>query len=235
MTLAARVIPLLLYRGNHLVKGRQFASWRVVGSAMTAARVHASRQVDELMMLDIGATPDGRGPDFKRVEQLAKHAFTPLTVGGGVRSVQDVRDLLSAGADKVAIGAQSHHVVRDASARIGRQALVSIIEHRGNLAVTRAIARIREDEGAGEILLQSVDRDGMLRGYDTKTIRAIAKAVGIPVVASCGCGAYEHMAEAIDAGASAVAAGSIFQFTDATPAGAAQYLAEHGYTARITS
>src|SRR4051812_33443580 len=103
MGLATRVIPTLLARGDQLVKGKRFDSWRSVGHVLQAARVHAQRGVDELILLDIAATPEGRGPNFALVEKVAEAQFTPLTVGGGVRSVQDVRDLLSAGADKVAI------------------------------------------------------------------------------------------------------------------------------------
>lgn len=247
MGLARRIIPTLLYRGDQLVKGRQFNSWRSVGHVVQAARVYAARGVDELVVLDIAATPAGRGPDLKLVEKITAPAFTPVTVGGGVRSIDDVRNLLNAGADKVAIctSAFSRHVIEEASARFGRQAIVGALDVKagvpharcGTLAKdmtgnTRCWAEWLELCGAGEILLTSIEREGTLHGYDLATVADVCTAVSVPVVAHGGCGTYEHMREAIAAGASGVAAGAMFQFTDATPRGAAQYLAARGVETR---
>jgi len=250
MPLATRIIPTLLMRGHTLVKGRQFNSWRVVGHVMQAARIHAARQVDELILLDIGATPEGRGPDLELVGKLAGECFTPLTVGGGIKSVEDVRRLLLAGADKVAIGTAAfddRYLLNDIAKRFGSQCLVLALDYRhgrivthcgtrahdtrpGGGVVTQAIAAAQL--GVGEILLTSVEREGTMAGYDLVMIKAVSEAVDIPVVAHGGAGTYQHMLDAVQHGASAVAAGAMFQFTDQTPQGAAEYLAAHGVTTR---
>lgn len=242
--LAIRIIPSLLVRGNSLVKGHGFDASRVVGHPLQAARIHQARGVDELLYLDIAATPENRGPDFSRIEKLTEGCLMPLTVGGGVRSCQDIDSLLRAGADKVLICTEAISLIQEASGRFGSQCIVVGIDvHGGKVALrcghesTRIApvswARKLAKAGAGEILLQSVERDGAMKGYDLKTIKRVAEAVNIPIIASCGAGSYAHMAEAVKAGASAVAAGALFQFTDATPAGAAAYLAERGVPVRL--
>jgi len=247
MPLATRIIPTLLMRGHTLVKGRQFNSWRVVGHVMQAARIHAARQVDELILLDIGATPEGRGPDLELVGKLAGECFTPLTVGGGIKSVEDVRRLLLAGADKVAIGTAAYEVpdlIFDCAEYYGSQCIVMSIDVLGGNTVMYHCgkhgynhdpvytAEWAAKHGAGEILLTSIDREGTMAGYDIELIRAVSQAVDIPVIAHGGAGTYQHMLEAVQHGASAVAAGAMFQFTEQTPEGAAQYLAAHGVTTR---
>lgn len=251
MMLAVRIIPTLLYRGTTLVKGRQFRSWRSVGHVQQAARIHAMRGVDELCCLDIGATPDGRGPDFALVEKLTEGNFTPITVGGGVKTVEDVKLLLRAGADKVAVctaGIEGRALLRDISDRFGSQALVLAIDVKQGRLTSRCGAVVHnsnpdggivkqamaaESLGIGEILLTSIDREGTMEGYDLSTIKAVSDAVSIPVIAHGGCGTYAHMLEAIQAGASAVAAGAMFQFSDNTPRGAAEYLAAKGIEVRL--
>lgn len=263
--LAHRVIPTLLMRGDKLVKGTRFDAWRSVGVVAQAMRVHQQRGCDELILLDIAATPEGRGPDFAAIERLTRDCFVPLTVGGGVRSVEDVRGLLNAGADKVAICTAlgtGTALLRECAEAVGCQAIVASIDYReltrpglglrpcvavgcGQNNVIAALddggvpmhpiewAQSCERAGAGEILLTSIDREGTLEGYDLDLIRSVSEAVNIPVVAHGGCGTYAHMVEAIQAGASAVAAGAMFQFTDATPRGAAQYLKAAGVEARV--
>lgn len=248
MTLARRVIPVLLHREGRLVKGERFNPWRSIGHPLVAARTHARRGVDELMVLDVGATPAGRGPDFNFVRRLTDSLFTPVTVGGGVRSLTDVRDLLLAGADKVLIETALYRqpgMVREAVARFGCQAIVGGIAYRrgsvciecGHLPVpARPVAFaefVTEGLGVGELLLQSVDRDGTLEGYDLETLGQVVAAVSVPVVVCCGAGSYEHLASGVNAGASAVAAGALFSFTEATPKRAAEFLAEHGIEARL--
>lgn len=226
--LAKRIIPTLLVRGRTLVKGERFDSWRSIGHAAQAARVHAMRGVDELCILDIAATKEGRGPDLDMVRELSAACFIPITVGGGVRSVEDVDALLRAGADKVCIGAAAARpLIESASGRFGRQAIVVSLDVRGSAFMAQMAAQDFEDWGAGEILLQSVDRDGTLVGYDLDLIRSVSSAVNIPVIASGGCGSYAHMLEAFKAGADACAAGAMFAFTDQTPKGAAAYLTDH--------
>lgn len=241
MGLATRVIPILLHRKGQLVKGRQFNADRVVGHALQAARVHAARHVDELIVLDIGATPEKRGPDFAAIKELTRDCFCPLTVGGGVRNVEDVRRLLAAGADKVAIGAASHddpQIINQASQKFGNQAIVAVVDCDQNHNIKPRFKAMNwciemQYWGAGEILLQSIDRDGTMVGYDLELIRSVSAAVDVPVIACGGCSGYEDMANAIRAGASAVAVGALFAFTEATPRGAVEYLQKAGIETRI--
>lgn len=244
MGLATRVIPVLLQRGHTLVKGQQFNSWRSVGHAMQAVRIYQARGVDELIYLDIGATPEGRGPNFDLVAQLTAECFMPLTVGGGVRTIDDVRNLLAAGADKVTICTGGPLLISQCAPYFGSQAIVGAIDVKDGYAAVRcgsrttlqpavAWARSCQDHGAGEILLTCIDREGTMSGYDLDLIHAVSQAVSIPVIANGGCSGYEDMYNAIQAGASAVAAGALFHFTDCTPKGAAEYLAKRGVEVRL--
>jgi len=248
MPLAIRIIPQLLCSGRRLIKGVQYNSWRSVGIAAQAVRIHQMRQVDELVLLDITATPEGRGPDLELVRELSDVCFSPLAVGGGVKCLQDIRDLLNSGADKVVIGTSAYKdkdFVKKACSKFGSSTIVAAIDVRDGGIVVEcgkhssntdpcAYAEVLEMEGVGEIILTSIDREGMMQGYDIDLIHSISSSVGIPVVASGGCGTYEHMREAIDAGASAVSSGAMFQFTNNTPRGAAEYLDKLGYEVRIT-
>ena len=254
--LAKRVIPTMLCRGRTLVKGKAFAGDRSIGHVLQAAQVHARRGVDELCILDISATAEGRGPDLAMVEELSDGCHIPITVGGGVRSLKDIDALLRAGADKVAICTAAYEIdelVPDAKDRFGRQAIVVVVEHKGRQSSYRngdihlrliqddgwspmspvATAQWMEKRGAGEILLQSIDRDGTMEGYDLDLIREVSAATSIPVIVSGGCGGYADMLAAIQAGADAVAAGAVFQYTDCTPKGAARYLKDHNVCARL--
>lgn len=246
--LAHRILPTILCRGRAQVKGERFDSWRSVGLAAQAVRVQAARGVDEVMLLDVAATHEGRGPDLDLVRELAEDLFCPLAVGGGVRSVEDVRMLLRAGADKVVIGTaaiEDPRLVPMCSAVVGCQAIVVSLDVRNGCCHTRngtvpwpsydpvKAARFFDTHGAGEILLQAVDFEGTMDGYALALIRDVSQAVSIPVVASGGCAGYEDMRLAIEAGASAVAAGALFQFTDATPGEAAEYLKARGVEVRV--
>ena len=232
--LAKRIIPTMLVRGRTLVKGERFDSWRSIGHALQSAKIHAARGVDELCILDISATAEGRGPDLDLVRELSEGCFIPITVGGGVRTLEHIDQLLRAGADKVCIRS-GRGVITEASQHFGRQAIVYSLDVGpgvNNKAVVNA-ARNFETLGAGEILLQAMDRDGTLQGYDLDLIREVSAAVGIPVIASGGCGSYEHMLEAFHAGADACAAGAMFAFTDNTPRGAAHFLKSQGLEVRL--
>lgn len=250
--LKVRVLPTLLYKETGLVKGKRFDSWRIVGSAVQAIRVYSLREVDELIFLDIAATPNGSRPDLEMIDDLADDCCMPLTVGGGVRSIEDVQGLLRVGADKVSIGTaavETPELVREASRRFGSQCIVVSIDalrtaERHEVRVrcgTRPTgldpvhqARRAEDLGAGEILLTSIDRDGTLEGYDVDLIRKVSQAVAIPVIASGGAGTCGHMVQAVlEGGASAVAAGSMFHFTQQTPLAAKRCLAENGVRVRL--
>ncbi len=248
-----RVMPTLLFKEVGLVKGVGYDSWRRVGTAMQAVKVYNMRQVDELVFLDIAATPAGRPPDFQQIDELADECFMPMTVGGGICSVEDMRDLLRVGADKVAINSaavENPALISDGAEQFGSQCITVSIDVKRRAdntpeVVTRcgkqatgldpvAWAREAEKRGAGEILLGSVDRDGTMEGYDLDIIRAVSDAVGVPVIASGGAGSYRHMADAIEqGGADAVAAASIFHFTELTPKGAKRFLGERGLPVRL--
>lgn len=255
--LAKRVIPSMLVRGRTLVKGERFDSWRSIGHAAQAARIHAARGVDELLILDISATAEGRGPDLDLVRELSEGCFIPITVGGGVRSIEDIDALLRAGADKVAIcsgAAEINGLIQSASARFGAQAIVACIDYRcislepivhirsGTVPIdvdAYVYAALLQEAGAGEILLSSIDRDGMLNGYDINTIHGMVGTkyvpahLTVPLIVAGGCGTYDHMVEAFAAGADACASGAMFAFTDAVPREAAKYLAARGIPVRL--
>lgn len=230
-----------------MVKGERFKSWRSVGLAAQAVRIHQARGVDEVVLLDVGATPEGRGPDLTLVEELAEVMFAPLAVGGGIKNVNDVRRLLRAGADKVVIGTgwlENLKLLSDIADTVGTQAVVAAVDVRNGTAWGRCgmadtcnsalfAAKAAEDSGAGEILLTSIDREGTMAGYDLELVHKVSNAVSVPVVAHGGCRDYENMVDAIHAGASAVAAGALFQFTDATPREAAKALASYGVEVRL--
>ena len=250
--LKIRIIPTLLYKDESLVKGTSFDSWRRVGGAMQSIKVYNMREVDELIFVDIRATQESRSPDFVTVDDLADECFMPLTVGGGVRTIEDVHRLLRVGADKVSVGTaavERPELIGEIARRFGSQCVVVSIDvrrHGATLEVyshsgTRAtgvdpitVARRAEELGAGEVLLTSIDRDGTMTGYDIALVRAVSDAVSIPVIASGGAGSYEHMMRAIcDGHASAVAAGAMFHFTQQTPLEAKQFLAAHGIPVRV--
>jgi cyclase len=246
--LKVRVIPTLLHKSWGLVKGVQFDSRRAVGSPMQAIKVYNLRNVDELVFLDVTATAEDRGPDFDLIDELADECFMPLAVGGGIRDLEDVRRLLSVGADKVVLGTAAlaqPGLVREASDRFGAQCVVVSIDTKHGEVWTRSgteptgrdavdVACEMEQLRAGEILLQSVDNDGVMAGYDVDTIARVSAAVSVPVIASGGAGNFGHMVEALQrGGASAVAAASIFHFTEQTPMEAKQALAAEGIPVRV--
>lgn len=246
-------MPTLLFKDVGLVKGVGFDGWRRVGSVMQSVKVYNMREVDELVFLDITATQEGRRPDFETVDEIADECFMPLTVGGGVTTVEDVRRLLQVGADKVAINTAAvvaPELVSEVARAFGSQCAVVSIDARrhgdGRLEVftnsgTRATgldpaehARAVEQRGAGEILLTSIDRDGTMDGYDVDLVRRVVDAVSLPVIASGGAGSYADMATVLlEAGASAVAAASIFHFTEQTPLEAKHHLHERGIPVRL--
>lgn len=252
--LKTRVIPTLLFKDTGLVKGMAFDSWRRTGSAMQAIRVYAMREVDELIFLDISATPNGRGPDLEQIDVLADECFMPLTVGGGVRSLTDIRNLLAAGADKVAINTgaiEDPLFIRKAADSFGSQCIVVSIDYRrrsrdGSFEVYSNCGQVPTGKhaadwaaemasmGAGEILLTSIERDGTMQGYDIPLISNVCRLVDIPVIASGGAGNYDHMVEAVQVGgAAAVAAASIFHFTEQTPRGAKMRMRDAGIPVRL--
>jgi len=248
-----RIIPTLLYKDFTLVKGVSFNSWRRVGSVMQAVKVYNLRGVDELVFFDITATLEGRPPDFNLVDDFADECFMPLTVGGGVCTVEDVRRLLQCGADKVAINsaaATNPGLIKEAAQKFGSQCVVVSIDAKrldsGKYRVVinsgrkltdaepAAFAKQAELLGAGEIILTSIDRDGTMQGYDIELVRKVTEAVSIPVIASGGAGDFQHVFDVIAEGkASAVAAASIFHFTEITPLEIKYFLKQKGINVRI--
>jgi len=250
--LKVRVIPTLLWKNLGLVKGIGFDSWRRVGTVLPAIKVYNTREVDELILVDITATAEERAPDYESVAEFSAECFVPLTVGGGIRTIEHITQLLRAGADKVSINTAAYEnpdLVREASARFGAQCIVGSIDvrrmrdgsvvchsHSGTRPTDRhpvAWSRELERLGVGEILITSIDRDGTMQGYDLGLIFEVASAVSIPVIASGGAGSYADMLQAITQGhASAVAAASIFHYTEQTPLEAKNYLAKEGIPVR---
>lgn len=250
--LKTRVIPTLLWKDFGLVKGIGFDSWRRVGTVLPAIKVYNTREVDELILVDITATTEEREPDYESVAEFSAECFVPLTVGGGIRSMQHITQLLRAGADKISINSAAYkqpELIQEASSRFGAQCIVASIDARrmpngshqcysrcGTKAIDShpvAWAAELEKLGAGEILITSIECDGTMQGYDLDLIREVVAAVKIPVIASGGAGSYEHMLRAIcEGGASAVAAASIFHFTQQTPLEAKNHLSIYGIPVR---
>ncbi len=256
MGLAKRIIPCLDVTAGRVVKGVKFVELRDAGDPVEIARRYDEQGADELTFLDITASSDERDIILHIIEEVAAQVFIPLTVGGGVRTVEDVRRLLHAGADKVSMNTsavQNPQLVEDASERFGAQCIVVAIDakqvqagpeprwevytHGGRRATgLDAVewAKRMEDLGAGEILLTSMDRDGAKTGFDLALTRAVSDAVGIPVIASGGVGSLQHLVDGVKiGGADAVLAASIFHFGEYTVRQAKEYMARHGIEMRL--
>ena len=251
--LKTRIIPCLDVANGRVVKGVNFVNLRDAGDPVDAARAYDAAGADELCFLDIHATHEHRGTMFDVVRRTAEACYIPLTVGGGVRTHEDVRDLLLAGADKVSFNSAAvakPDVVSDAAARFGSQCIVVAIDaktvapgrweiftHGGRKPTgidAVAFAKTVAAKGAGEILLTSMDRDGTRAGFNLPLTRAIVDAVSIPVIASGGVGTLDHLVDGVrDGGASAVLAASIFHFGDFTIAQAKAHMAAAGIPVRI--
>jgi cyclase len=256
MGLAKRIIPCLDVTAGRVVKGVRFVELRDAGDPVEIARRYDEQGADELTFLDITASSDDRDLILHIIEAVAAQVFIPLTVGGGVRTPDDVRRLLNAGADKVSINTSAvtnPQLVKDASDRFGSQCIVVAIDakqtlwgaqpkweiftHGGRRATgLDAVewARKMESLGAGEILLTSMDRDGAKIGFDLNLTRAIVDAVGIPVIASGGVGNLQHMVDGVQiGGADAVLAASIFHYGEFTVEQAKRAMAEQGIEVRL--
>ena len=258
--LAKRIIPCLDVTGGRVVKGVNFVELRDAGDPVEIAARYNEQGADELTFLDITATSDGRDLILHIIEAVASQVFIPLTVGGGVRTVADVRRLLNAGADKVSFNSAAvadPQVIADASARYGAQCIVVAIDakrRRGDDLSARgpgwdvythggrknvgldavAWARRMAEQGAGEILLTSMDRDGTKAGFDLALTRAVSDAVDVPVIASGGVGTLDHLADGIRlGGADAVLAASIFHYGEFTVGQAKAHLASCGIPVRL--
>jgi len=256
MGLAKRIIPCLDVTAGRVVKGVNFVGLRDAGDPVEIARRYDEQGADELTFLDITASSDGRDLIVGVVEAVAAQVFIPLTVGGGVRAVEDVRRLLNAGADKVSINTaavERPRLVAEAAARYGSQCIVVAIDarqvagtgasrwevytHGGRRASGRDAlewGREMERAGAGEILLTSMDRDGTRLGFDLELTRAFSEALSIPVIASGGVGSLDHLADGILQGhADAVLAASVFHYGEYTVRQAKEHMASRGIEVRL--
>ena len=250
--LTKRIIPCLDVDRGRVVKGVNFVNLRDAGDPVAAAQAYDEAGADELVFLDITASAEGRGTVLDVVRRTAQGIYMPLTVGGGLRTVEDVRRLLRAGADKVSLNTaavERPEVIRDAAERFGSQCIVCAIDakrrnsgwevytHGGRKPTGRdAVDWAQEvaDLGAGEILLTSMDADGTQAGYDLALTRTVAEAVSVPVIASGGVGGLEHLYEGLTlGGADAVLAASIFHFGHHTIGQAKRYLRERGVPVRL--
>ncbi len=251
--LAKRIIPCLDVTAGRVVKGISFVALRDAGDPVEIARRYDEQGADELTFLDITATSDDHGILFRIIEQVAKQVFIPLTVGGGVRQVEDVRNLLNAGADKVSINTSAvvnPQLIADAAARYGSQCIVVAIDakqvapgrwevftHGGRKATGLDVvewAKKMQALGAGEILLTSMDRDGTKSGFDLALTRAVTDALEIPLIASGGVGNLQHLVDGVKlGGADAVLAASIFHYGEYTVQQAKKYMAHQGIEVRL--
>ncbi|MBK6795206.1 MAG: imidazole glycerol phosphate synthase subunit HisF [Anaerolineales bacterium] len=227
-----RVIPALLLKGQGLVKTVKFKEPKYLGDPINIVRIFNDKEVDELVLLDITATPEKRGPQFDLLKNIASEAFIPLAYGGGIRSMDDVKKLLSIGIEKLIMNTsavETPSLVREVADHAGSQAaVVSMDVKKGLLGKYEVLAHCGQKKtgldpvkhavemermGVGEILINSIDRDGTMQGYDLELVRKVADAVSVPVVACGGAGNLTHVSEVIKQGhASAAAAGSIFVF-----------------------
>ena len=258
MGLAKRIIPCLDVDAGRVVKGVQFVDIRDAGDPVEIAKRYNDAGADEITFLDITASHQERDTTLHTVEQIASQVFIPLTVGGGVRALEDIRNLLNAGADKVAINSAAVHnpeFVREAAERFGSQCIVVAIDAKKVSAESDTnrweifthggrkptgidaveFAKTVTEKGAGEILLTSMDRDGTKQGFNIPLTRAISDAVSVPVIASGGVGTLDHLVDGVvQGGASAVLAASIFHFGEFTVAQAKQHMADAGIPMRLS-
>jgi imidazole glycerol-phosphate synthase subunit HisF len=250
--LKKRLIPSLLLLNGRCVKGRNFANFRDTGNPLTAARVYDAQGADELIFLDITASADGRAITLDIVRHVAEECFMPLCVGGGTRSIEDIRTLLKAGADKISLNTgavERPELIREAAQRFGNQCVVLSIDVRrraGGYEVftysgSRATglsavewAQRGVELGAGEILITSIDREGTLDGYDLDLVRSVADVVPVPVIAHGGCGTLQHLVEAVtDGHADAASCASMLHFTDQSVIKARAHMKTYGVDVRI--
>ncbi|MCS5559059.1 MAG: imidazole glycerol phosphate synthase subunit HisF [Oceanospirillaceae bacterium] len=255
MSLAKRIIPCLDVRDGRVVKGVQFVNIKDAGDPVEVAKRYDSEGADEITFLDITASHEGRDTTIHMVEQIAEQVFIPLTVGGGIRSKADVRAMLGAGADKVAVNSAAIHnpdLINQLSEEFGSQCIVIAIDAKkvtdnkweifthggreptGIDAVEWAVKMTRGEHGAGEILLTSMDCDGVKTGFDLALTKAVCEAVNVPVIASGGAGNLEHLSQIVlDSGADAVLAASIFHFGEYTIEQAKIAMQQNGIEVRL--
>lgn len=239
VTIKTRIIPVLLWDRRGLCKPISFKRpGRFVGSLMSAAMLYENRTCDELILLDIDATPKNRPPRFEEIKQFTSKLFCPVSIGGGIRSLEDIQKLLKSGADKVVIRSHaSPDFIREASKKFGAQCIVVAIDYTWatfeDVGMVALRAKHVEQCGAGEIILTNQERDGTRIGYDLEVLKLVCKTVRIPVIANGGCSGPRDMLSALEEGAHAVAASSIFLYENCSPKTCKEYLAAHRIPVRI--
>lgn len=252
--LKKRIIPVQLMLGNRLVKTRQFDSWRDVGDPVKSSAVYNSNFADELIFLNIARDNRTVTDLLEVIERVSEVSFMPIAMGGGIRDAADAGELIRSGADKVVVNSATYadrDVIAKTAARFGSQAVVLSVDVRWDdeaedyrlfsdcgrrYEPVRLADHVRRcvDEGAGEIMIQSINRDGMMNGYDIALTRRVMSAANVPVIAAGGSGNYEHLREVfLEANVSAVACGSLFNFTDSNPIRAKAFLSNHGLRFKV--
>ncbi len=248
-----RIIPKLLLRDGRNVKGVKFQNLRDTGHPVSNAKIYDAQGVDELLFLDISSNTTNHKILFETIQKAAEEVFMPFCAGGGIRSIEDIRGMLLAGADKVSINTaavENPSLIDRGAELFGSQCIVVSIDYRRNgerhevftHGGTKAtgldlISHVKNmvQRGAGEILLTSIDRDGTMQGYDLATLKEVCETVDVPVIASGGAGTLQHLSDAIhEAKASAVAVGSLFHFTDQSPIKARSFLQGAGIEVRVS-
>ncbi len=224
--LKTRVIPCLLLKNLGLVKTVKFSDPKYIGDPINAVKIFNDKEVDELIFLDITATNEKRKPSFEFISRIAKECFMPFSYGGGIRSLEDIKEILRLGTEKVVINSYAFEnpgFIKEASKIFGRQSIIASIDVKKNEVFTNSGTRPTglnpvdyaikmEQMGTGEIFLNSIDKDGIMEGYDLELVKSVSEKVNIPVIISGGAGKLEDFKKAINHGASAVSAGSMFVF-----------------------
>ncbi|OIO80983.1 hypothetical protein AUJ84_02085 [Candidatus Pacearchaeota archaeon CG1_02_32_132] len=246
-----RIIPCLLFNDKTIVKSVKFKDLRMVGDPTTVARVFNERKADEMIFLDIMASRKNKEPNFAVIEGIARECFMPLTIGGGIKNMQHVDKLFQIGADKISLNTalvKNPDLIMEIVKKYGSQAVVASIDAKKTDNGYRCfissgneeseynpieLAKIAESLGAGEILLNSIDKDGTMEGYDLELIRMVSSSVGIPVIACGGCGKVEDFVSAIKIGADAVCAASIFYFVGESMISSKDYMSKKGLNMRL--
>lgn len=251
--LKIRIIPTILWKDFGLVKGVKFSGSRRVGPVLPTVKIYNARDVDEIMLCDVGATANDTEPNYSLVKEVATECCVPLTVSGGISKIEHVEKLLIAGADKVALNSSLYSnpfLLSDAAERFGSQCIMASIDAMRKetkwTCVSDSGAKIQVEEpcnwarqladrGAGEILITSIDQDGTMSGYDLGLIESVCSSVDVPVIASGGAGEIEHVLEVLrNSNVSALGAASIFHFTEITPLDIKRELMKCGFPVRIS-
>lgn len=229
-----RIITTLLWDGVQCVKPVSFGRpYRKLGAMEQYIQVIERRNIDELLLIDIEATAQGREPNYDKIRSFCDNLYCPVTYGGGINSLDHISKLLACGADKVLIGS-NYDIIYQAARKFGSQAIVAhYMYHEITSEFPSIHAGYLVDRGAGELLLTDVEHDGRMMGYNYSLIADAAVKYDVPIIASGGCGEPSDMAKALEAGASAIAAGSMFLYTDHTPRSCAKYLSDLGIPVRL--